>query len=78
MVGKKYITSQEKFKDFRKFIQTAKYIPSKISRFVLKKTCRRKEKQKKFLTLNWDLAWYHRDINLPATASVLRRPCLVR
>ena len=28
--------------------------------------------------MNWDLGWDHRDINLPATASILRGPCLVR
>ena len=53
-------------------------LPLKINKFVLKKTYRRKEKQKKKLTLNWDLGWDHRDINLPATASILRGPCLVR
>ena len=54
-------------------------LPLKINKFVLKKTYRRKEKQKKKkLTLNWDLGWDHRDINLPATASILRRPCLGR
>ena len=28
--------------------------------------------------MNWDLGWDHRDVNLPATASILRRPCLGR
>ena len=53
-------------------------LPLKINKFVLKKTYRRKEKQKKKLILNWDLGWDHREVNLPATASILRRPCLGR